>query len=190
MSWWTTPSTHPPDLCTHLKRYGFVEADAPHGMAVDLLALKEPLTQPPGLCIEIARTPERLGQWGLTCAHGFDATEDEASLLGTAWCELLSFADPAGMVPYLGFQNGEPVATSLLLYGAGVAGLYAVGTMPKARRQGIGAMMTVTPLQDARSAGYLAGILQASEMGVTVYRSLGFREYCRIYNYVWRPSAN
>lgn len=189
MSWWTGPSTRPPDLCTHLKRHGFVETEAAPGMAVTLKALDEPRLTPSGLTIEIARGREALSLWGVTCALGFDATGEVADRLGAVWCNLLSCADPDMVVPYVGTLNGAPVATSLLMYGAGVAGIYAVGTVPPARRQGIGAMMTARPLQDARDAGYLAGILQASRMGHSLYRSLGFREYCKIYEYIWRPSA-
>jgi GNAT superfamily N-acetyltransferase len=188
VSWWTGPSTRPPDLCTHLKRHGFVEVEASPGMAVTLAAVNEP-RQVSWLTIEVVRSPEMLRQWGVTCALGFNASGQTADRLGAVWYDLLSHVEPDQVICYLGSLNGEPVATSMLMYGAGVAGIYGVGTIPGARRQGIGAMMTVKPLQDAREAGYVAGILQASQMGHSLYRSLGFREYCKIYEYIWRPEA-
>jgi len=83
--------------------------------------------------------------------------------------------------------DNKPVATSLLFLAAGVAGIYAVSTIPEARRKGIGAFMTQYPLVQARSKGYKIGVLQSSKVGVGVYRSLGFQEYCKISEYLWSP---
>jgi hypothetical protein len=42
-------------------------------------------------------------------------------------------------------------------------------------------------LSEARDLGYNVGVLGSSEMGYSVYRGLGFEEYCRIGLYEWRP---
>jgi predicted acetyltransferase len=78
------------------------------------------------------------------------------------------------------------VATAALHLGAGVAGIYAVSTIPGARRQGFGAAITLAALRAARESGYQIAILHATQMGAGVYRRLGFEEYCTIGMYTWR----
>ncbi len=70
---------------------------------------------------------------------------------------------------------------------SGVAGIYAVATLPPARRRGIGAALTRLPLLEAHAEGYAIGILQSSELGHPVYRRLGFRDVCTFHLYV-RPA--
>jgi ribosomal protein S18 acetylase RimI-like enzyme len=72
------------------------------------------------------------------------------------------------------------VASSLLHISAGAAGLYWIGTIPKARRQGIATALTRHTLQHAQSLGYDRAVLQASNAGVSIYRALGFKAYCKI----------
>jgi hypothetical protein len=51
----------------------------------------------------------------------------------------------------------------------------------------IGAYMTQYPLIQSRSMGYKIGVLQSSEIGLSVYRSLRFQEYCKIDSNYWQP---
>ena len=89
---------------------------------------------------------------------------------------------------YIAYQDGEAVGTSALLLHAGVVGIFAVATIPRARGRGIGTALTLAPLLDARRRGYRVGTLQSSRMGFPVYRRLGFREVCRpIEMYLWNP---
>jgi predicted GNAT family acetyltransferase len=63
-----------------------------------------------------------------------------------------------------------------------------VATLPEARGKGIGAALTVNPLQEAREMGHRIGVLQSSEMGFNVYKMLGFRHLCQI-EYFYRNTA-
>jgi ribosomal protein S18 acetylase RimI-like enzyme len=84
---------------------------------------------------------------------------------------------------YLGYLNGKPVSTSCLFYGGGAAGIYSVATLPEARGKGIGAALTLKPLQDAHKRGYRLGTLQSSDMGFNIYKKLGFKHICQIENF-------
>ena len=184
--WWVGPSTRPSDLAQRLVNHGFsIDEDGP-GMAVDLDKLNEHLPVPDGCSIIPAQDDASWWAWSKTMAQGFEAPAERFEFAVNNWHHLISQVDPDITQVYTAWLNGKPVATSLLQLGGGVAGIYAVATIPEARRKGIGAQVTLYPLLQARAKGYKIGILQSSEMGLNVYRSLGFRQCCRITSYVWR----
>lgn len=182
VSWWVEPDTRPEDMGRHLAAHGLTYAEGIPGMAVDLSVLNENPRTPSGLTIEPVRDIEALKQWAHVSRVGFGFAET----CEDTWRDMftgLGFELP--LRNYVGILNGEPVATSELFLGQGVAGIYIVATLPEARRQGIGAAMTLTALREARALGYRIGILHASSMGQGVYRQLGFQEHCRMSFHVW-----
>ena len=188
MLWFLGPTTTPSDLGTHLEAAGLVyEGDDP-GMAVDLHTLRAPHATASGLSIQPVRDATALRRWVETFIAGYE-------IAGVKVQEMLDLHAALGLgehAPwrhYLGFLHGEPVATSWLTLGAGVAGIYGVATRPDARRHGFGAALTVAPLLDARAMGYRIGILQSSAMGYNVYRGLGFQDYCQFRVYSWPGGA-
>jgi ribosomal protein S18 acetylase RimI-like enzyme len=90
---------------------------------------------------------------------------------------------------YLAYLEGTPIAGCSVGYGAGVAGIYNVGTLPSARGRGIGRAITLRGLLDARARGYKVGVLEASGMGYNVYKQLGFEPYCEMELYLHMPAA-
>lgn len=181
--WWMGPSTQPNDLARHLERYGFTSDGQIPGMAVNLTTLNENLPIPTGLIIQRVEDHKILKQWNQVFAAGFGLPDFAADAFYDYMCAIDLDTTPA----YIGWLDNQPVATSLLVLAGGIAGIYNVATLPRVRRQGIGAIMTLTPLREARNRGCRVGILQASQMGVGVYRTLGFQEYCKISQYVWSP---
>ena len=183
MLWWTGPSTQPADLGSRLSERGFQTEKLP-GMAVDLDSLPKNLQLPQDLMIERVEDDEIMRKW----CHVLCAAFKMPDFVGDAFFD---FSRSIGFDPhspyrnYIGSLKDEVVAISTLFLGAGVAGIYSVATLQSARRKGIGAAMTVAPLIEARSLGYRIGTLQSSEIGFNVYRKLGFREYCKIFQHVW-----
>jgi GNAT superfamily N-acetyltransferase len=147
-------------------------------MAVDLHTLNEATPAPAGLVIRRVADADLLGQFVAAYVEAFTLPEAEARI----WSDLFArLSDPAEPFPhYVALLNGRPVATSAMLLGGGVAGLYHLGTVADARGQGVGAAITLAPLRDARALGYRVGTLQSTTMGYNLYRRLGFVEYCTL----------
>ena len=185
--WWTGPETAPADLAARLIARGFRGETIP-GMAADLQALPETLRAPAGLKIVRVTDAKTMALWCRALAAGFGIPDFARDAFFDFSCAL-GFSDLTPYRNYLGLLEGKPVAASSMFLGAGVAGIYNVAVIPEARQQGIGAAMTVNPLFGARAIGYRAGILQSSVMGASVYEGLGFAEYCRIGQYVWRDES-
>lgn len=184
MYWWTGPATRPPHLGTYLERHGFIHAGDSPGMAVDLLALNEDQPTLTDLAIECVENIETLRTWARVAwiGTGFPETSQDAFIdLEVS----LGVAPNTSRCRYIGYQSGVPVATSAMVLHAGVAGIFAVATLPEARRQGIGTALTLAPLRDAREMGYRVGTLQSSEIGFSVYRQLGFQQICEMGLYLW-----
>ena len=66
----------------------------------------------------------------------------------------------------------------------GIATIYAVATRPCARNLGVGTALTKQSMLVAKQLGFHYSVLQASEMGHSIYKKLGFKEFCAIDLYV------
>lgn len=184
MLWWTGPSTSPADLGESLVAHGLVPAGSPAGMAADLEKLRDDLPPPPGLTIEKVRDIETLKRFGAILSTAFEFPEFVTDGFLDIF-DSLGLGTEQPLQNYVGLLNGELVGASSLFMGAGVAGIYNVGTVPEARGKGIGAALTLAPLLEARTRGYRIAILHASDLGYNVYRRLGFQEYCKMHIFAW-----
>jgi GNAT superfamily N-acetyltransferase len=186
--WWIRPSTRPLELGTYLEHHGFARGSDTPGMAADLLVLKVGHPPPTDLVIEHVRDVETLATWARTAWTGTGFPDESRE----SFVELeagIGITTDASRLRYLGYQKEAPVATSAMVLRDGVAGIYAVATLPEARRQGLGTALTLAPLRDARDMGYRVGTLQASSMGYSVYRRLGFQQVCEFGVYLWVGDA-
>ena len=182
LTWWLWPGLQQSNWAPYLLPRGFRSDEHTPGMAVDLLVLSDDVTSLADLKIRRVADRQTARTWLRTFVNGCE--------LPIAWeHDLLDLISDLGVdFPirnYLGYVNGKPVATSSVFFAAGVAGLQFIATVPKARRRGIGAAMTLAPLREARSMGYHVGTLQSSEMGYRMYERLGFRKVCNMDHFNW-----
>lgn len=178
--WWAAPFHTPSDLGARLVRGGLrYEGSAP-AMAMDLAMLPRDEAPPPGLEIVPVRDIATLGEFIGVLADEMDVPPGEPNPAAGHHAALLAaipptLADEPVPLRYLGRMDGRAVATSRIAIAAGVAGLYAVATLPDLRGRGIGRAMTLAALDAGRSIGLRISVLQASDAGLPVYRRLGFR---------------
>ena len=182
MLWSVTGSTRPLDLGDLLQARGLTLAGTLTGMAVDLEVLVGDLPSPQGFAVERVRDAAAFRRWRRAYVDGFEMPESAARALLDCYATI-GFDDDLPFRHYIGVLGGETVASATLFLGAGAAGVWHVGTVPAARRQGIGTAMTLAALQDARALGYAVGTLYASDMGTGVYRRMGFKEYGKAVQY-------
>ena len=177
LEWTVGSSTVPQDLGTHLRAHGFHHLLVVPGMAMDLAKLPdEPL--PDGLTVTRADSRRDLEECIRIAVSTFRIADELVPRLVDI--EMGMPSDHRDRtVAFVGRFGGRPVASSVLFASAGVAGVYFVGTLDAARGRGLGRAMTVAALREGRDRGYHIGALQGTEMGVPVYRRLGFREYSR-----------
>jgi len=69
----------------------------------------------------------------------------------------------------------SPWGGSVAIRTGDVSGVYAVGTIARARRRGIGTAASWAAVAAGRAWGCDTIVLQASEMGLPIYRAMGFR---------------
>ena len=127
--------------------------------------------EPEGLEVVRVSTADGLAQALAIAAAGFEVPAD---LLAPMY--LLDVAAVDGLVYYLGRVDGRDVSTSVGYTLDDTVGVFNVATPPEHRGRGYGAALTVEAARQGFDGGAELAWLQASAMGVGVYRRLGFRE--------------
>ena len=175
--WIYVPGYSKPDnIVDYLEAHSFIKKmEGTPGMAVDLEKLRDDRPTPSGLSVRQVDDPESNRLWYKLWSEGYPMPESAAVFWADAY-EQVGFNSDSPFRNYIGYLEGEPVATSQLFLGAGVAGLYGVTTLPKARNRGLGTAMSLHPLRVAHSLGFRIAVLDATQRGIGLYRRMGFTE--------------
>jgi GNAT superfamily N-acetyltransferase len=182
---WALP-THDAAVVSALEGRGFAPGAGVPGMTIDLDDLP-PLEVPANVVIEeVDGDPDALRD-ATTIAL---TTNGLPPLSVDPYLDALDqSAERSTIRTFLAARDGAPLATSTLVSAAGVAGLYNVGTLPDARRAGLGRLVSVAAMVAGREAGYRVGVLQSSPLGEPIYRAIGFEERARFTFATRMPAA-
>ena len=180
--WFMTHDTRPADLGDRLRSQGFKRWGDSKAMAMDLNDLRIQGLVDRHITIRMVDDSVSLAVWCRIAAQGFGMPLQAAETLLKWFSTSKRLNQPLRF--FLAYRDDHPVATSALFTDAGVAGIYFVATVGEARRKGIGTAVTLAALADAKSMGFRIAILQASQMGIGIYRNLGFFEHGEMGSYV------
>jgi ribosomal protein S18 acetylase RimI-like enzyme len=176
----------PTDIDAYLTGKGFALHGALPAMGVDIESLK-PTKLPDGYEFVRVGGGADGAEWERQFAIGYELP------IGVAQCfSPVAFGADTSPDSSLQFfavlRRGTIVCTSVCSLHDGLAGIYCVSTIPEERQKGLGGHATAEPLRLAARAGYQVGVLQSSEAGHSLYRSLGFADFGGVPLYVSIPA--
>lgn len=123
-------------------------------------------------------TVEPVGESGLDEYHQVFVAHGRPVELASQMFPPAFAADPDIQL-FIGRLEGQAVGTAVAIRTGDVSGVYAVGTLPAARRRGVGSALTWAAVAAGRAWGCDTIVLQASEMGFPMYAAMGFRTVVR-----------
>ena len=86
-----------------------------------------------------------------------------------------AFAADPDVRLFVGRLDGKPVGTSIAIRSQNASGVYNVGTLPEARRRGVGSAVTWAAVGAGSAWGCDTAVLQSSVMAISMYEDMGFR---------------
>lgn len=132
---------------------------------------------PPGLRVDRLAQGAPLSAWVAAYGPAMGVRDEDFPLVTVA--EESRPDAPGSLIRFEGRIDGRIVGVSELLLADGVAGVYLVATDAAWRRRGVGAALTSAALALARDRGFPVATLQATHMGESLYRRLGFTTVAR-----------
>lgn len=183
--WWVTPASRSDALTAALGGAGLSALPPAPAMVADL-ATPEP-ARPDGLTVQPAA-----GAALVDAMRVVVSAFDMAPALARGTAELLDSCDPrVAVVTVLGAwePSGCLVGTGTLVEVDGTAGLYNIATLASARGRGVGRAVTLALMHLARDRGHRHVVLESSEMGHSLYESLGFRTVCEVQQWLGQPGT-
>lgn len=117
---------------------------------------------------------KELKDWILPLLDAFQATEADA--LNYLKMHEGALKKNANFRHFVAYAKGEPVSAGTLSLSSHGARLDDIGTKLDFQRQGFGTAVTLFAMRVAKELGYPWVCLEASDKGVLLYKSMGFKE--------------
>ena len=134
--------------------------------------------------IKAVSNKEELKVFGQVLAEVFtDELEKENIINYCNKLALSSFDFYSSMKFYLGYLDGEAVATGSSFITKDSAGIYDIVVLECKRKNGLGSQMFNFILQDIKANFSGMCVLLASENGYNIYKKAGFEPACDVYVY-------
>lgn len=162
---WSMDAGRPRDLGARLVARGFDWGWRPRWMGLDFRRMRTDHPAPPGL--QIAQEEDR----AVLPVDDLPYYEPD----GASRRQALTRLRPRRVWRFIAWRDGKPVGQTTLFLTTGrlgVAGIYDVGVVPAARRQGVGKAVVGAACRFAASLGCRHALLNAT--GETMYRQIGF----------------
>jgi len=154
------------------------------GMILDPLPQSNDFAIPSDFVIKEVSGKDELSALIATSAAGFDTPIEVWSKMKEVFESAIRNPSYKG-ASYVGYVKDVPVGTSLRYTSGRTAGIYLVTVLQEFRRRGFGEALTWRALLDGKKEGCTMGYLQSSEMGLSVYKRMGFRTVVEYQ--VWEP---
>lgn len=161
--------------------WGFTGPDLTYEMGLNLADYHHPGTHEM-LEVREVSSPEDHLQWISVAAGWLNMDPSFVDQFFTAWIKTGKY------IPYLGFYEGKPAATSLAYLGNLGASLYCLGTLPAFRNRGLGTAVTHACLKVAKDKNIGQVVLYGSKLGQPMYKKIGFKLMQTIREYSCAPS--
>jgi ribosomal protein S18 acetylase RimI-like enzyme len=144
---------------------------------------------PPGCDLRVVSEPDHVADFAFVNAAAY------ATYLMPAEAVPAIFSRPAGLLAachvyaVVAYMEARPAAAALTIASHGLAGVYWVGAVPDARRRGLGDAVARIVTNAGFDMGARVNTLQASSMGESIYRRMGYETMYRYTTYVRLPPS-
>lgn len=149
------------------RRAGLVDAGGPPAMVLPRIPADPPRRA--DVSIDVVDDGVRLEAFRDVGARGFEMPREIIDALTDEW-----MLDDPSIVLLLGTVDSVPVSGALVSVTGTTAGIYNVATPPEHRRRGYGEALTWAAVREGARLGCDHSALQASELGASVYRRMGY----------------